>query len=98
MQVGKSYPPESPSDISPHKSDKYSTDVSCIETLNNSGGKSDIDWLPLWNLSAPYFFYKNLTLTLTMQENWLEYCALKFQSGNQFMHDLPQELLRVKLR
>ena len=35
------------------------------------------------------FIYKNLTLTLSRQENWLEYCVLKFPSGNQFMYDLP---------
>ena len=40
-----------------------------------------------------YFYHKNLGLTT--QDNWLEYCALKFQSGNQFIYDFPRELLRV---
>ena len=41
------------------------------------------------------FIYKNLTLTLTTQEYWLKYCALEFENGNQFMYDLPRELLCV---
>ena len=43
------------------------------------------------------FLYKNLALTLTTQEKWLEYCALKFQSGNRFMYDLPRQLLCVAI-
>ena len=39
-----------------------------------------------------------MTLTLTTQDNWLEYCALKFQSVNHFMCDLPRELLHVQLK
>ena len=39
-----------------------------------------------------------MTLTLTTQDNWLEYCALKFQSVNHFMYDLPRELLHVLIK
>ena len=45
------------------------------------------------------FIDKNLTLTLTLttQENWREYCVLKFQGLNQFMYDLPWELMCIQL-
>ena len=58
--------------------------------------------LEIWRASVPAanrtkIIYKNLTLSLTTLENWLEYCVLKFQSDNQFMYDLPWELNSVEI-
>ena len=56
-------------------------------------------WSDSWRIDVynKIFIYKNLalTLTLTTQENWLEYFALKFQNDKQFMYDSPWEMMHV---